>query len=301
MEENTLCFLINAASEADGDSKVNMMAESLRKAAYEYDGHFTIGVGNFYKSINDISFSYSEAIEALNNKFYCGEGVIIRYKEIEPSNRFNKYDGLVNENMFINYVKAKNIDGISKLFHEIVNEIRVNRIEEHFAKQVLNRLVLTVIDSVAHDISNGKNVLPDMESIFNSIKSCGTLDELESTVVGAFCEIIEVLGEKSSNRNIEEIMKYIHDNYHKEISLNSISDMVSLSPSYVSKLFREATGQNFVEYLAMYRINMAKEIMKNENIPVNEVFTRVGFNNIRTFMRTFKKYEGVTPGQFKQS
>lgn len=302
IDTNLIAMMVNVDSNSEVDTAVETIEANLKQAISGYKNvTITIGVGNFYTNMNDTSFSYCEAIEALNNKFYYGKDIIIRYTEIESVNRNNKYDDLVNEQKFINFVKTKDIKSITSLINEIAAEIYAKRIDEHFAKQIFSKLIVTIVNSFAEEYVSIRNIVADTNSVFDAIHKADTLDDLKDIVISTFDKIIISIGDKNTNRHIDEIMNYIHKNYHKEISLISVAEKVSLSPSYISKVFREWTGKNFAEYLAMYRVNVAKEIIHNESIPINEVIKRVGFNNIQTFMRTFKKYEGITPGQFKQN
>lgn len=95
-----------------------------------------------------------------------------------------------------------------------------------------------------------------------------------------------------------KMINYIHENYMKDISLDDISDYFNMTPSYLSTMFKYYTGEKFKDYLNTYRVKKAKEILDSSNIKVNEVAKRVGCSNVITFIRMFKKYEGIAPGQY---
>ena len=95
-----------------------------------------------------------------------------------------------------------------------------------------------------------------------------------------------------------KMINYIHENYSKDISLDHISEYLKLSHGYVSTMFKYYTGENFKDYLNFYRVKKAKEILEGRNLKINEVADMVGCNHINTFIRIFKKYEGVSPSKY---
>jgi len=96
----------------------------------------------------------------------------------------------------------------------------------------------------------------------------------------------------------EKLINYIKGNYNNDISLNDISEYFDMSPCYLSTMFKYYTGENFKDYLNFYRVKKAKEYLKNGKTKVGVVAKLVGCNSINTFIRIFKKYEGISPGQY---
>lgn len=95
-----------------------------------------------------------------------------------------------------------------------------------------------------------------------------------------------------------KMINYIHENYAKDISLNDISEYFNMSTGYLSTMFKYYTGQNYKDYLTYYRVKTAKELLKAGNLKINEVYKKVGCSNAVTFIRMFKKYEGMSPSQY---
>jgi YesN/AraC family two-component response regulator len=76
---------------------------------------------------------------------------------------------------------------------------------------------------------------------------------------------------------------------------------MGLSPSYVGLIFRRTGGVSFGKYVSDYRIFKAKELLMQRNLTVRQVGELVGIDNQNTFIRVFKKIEGVTPGQYREA
>lgn len=108
------------------------------------------------------------------------------------------------------------------------------------------------------------------------------------------------LDDKKYDRTMaNKMINYIHENYIRDISLNDISEHFNLSTSYLSTMFKYYTGQNFKDYLNLCRVKASKELMEKEsNLRINEIATKVGCSGAVTFIRMFRKYEGMSPGQY---
>nr|WP_275900692.1 helix-turn-helix transcriptional regulator [Paenibacillus periandrae] len=78
-----------------------------------------------------------------------------------------------------------------------------------------------------------------------------------------------------------------------------IGEAFSLTPSYVSKQFKTYTGEALLDYINKTRMEEAKRLLALQNLTVTEIAGRVGYADINTFNRIFKKLEGITPGKYK--
>ena len=87
----------------------------------------------------------------------------------------------------------------------------------------------------------------------------------------------------------------------KDISLSDAADQYEISQGYVGKLFREHLQTTFKDYLNQYRVDAAKELLvQNPTMKINEIAQRVGFISAVTFNRVFKRYESVSPGEYRK-
>ena len=104
---------------------------------------------------------------------------------------------------------------------------------------------------------------------------------------------------EKSGSIIETAKEYIRNNYSKDISLDEVSGVVNISPYYFSKIFKEDTDENFIEYLTNIRIGKAKELLDTTEYSMKEICSMVGYSDPNYFSRSFKKNVGVTPTEYK--
>lgn len=97
----------------------------------------------------------------------------------------------------------------------------------------------------------------------------------------------------------ENVKNFIKENIETELELEKVASNFGLSVYYFSRTFKEVTGINYSEYINKCRIDIAKELLSNGEMNVKEVCYKVGYNDPNYFSKVFKKYEGVSPVNFK--
>ena len=127
--------------------------------------------------------------------------------------------------------------------------------------------------------------------------------ELVQGITRHICESIEsVVGDSKSSLSlaIRTAKIYIIGNYMRDISLNDVANVVSLSPVYFSGLFKKEIGENFIDYLNRVRIDAAKNMLKDVPYHISEVAENCGFSDTRYFARIFKRIVGITPSDYRK-
>ena len=98
---------------------------------------------------------------------------------------------------------------------------------------------------------------------------------------------------------VSEARQYIEKNFAKDISLDDVAGSVDVSPYYFTRMFKEETGETFIEYLTKLRINRAKELIRDPLMTIGEIGQAVGYADPNYFSRIFKKTTGMTPSEFR--
>lgn len=94
--------------------------------------------------------------------------------------------------------------------------------------------------------------------------------------------------------------KYIQERYHEQLSLDDAARAVNASTRHFCKLFKEATGITFTDYLSRVRVEKAKHLLQNPHLRVSEIAFETGFESISQFNRSFKRITGQSPTEFRK-
>ena len=99
---------------------------------------------------------------------------------------------------------------------------------------------------------------------------------------------------------LDKVIKYIRENYHKDISLNDMASTVGVSPSYLCRIFKKEYKLSPIAYLIRYRINIAKEALINKpDMNIRDIAYETGFSDNSYFGVIFREFEGCSPKQFR--
>ena len=104
----------------------------------------------------------------------------------------------------------------------------------------------------------------------------------------------------NTNQKILNVISYINEFYMNDISLSSISKAFYVSPEYLARIFKKATGITCIEYINNVRIKEACKLLAKSNMKITEIFERVGFNNLAYFEKVFKKICGCTASDYRK-
>ena len=119
-------------------------------------------------------------------------------------------------------------------------------------------------------------------------------------------ELMEMLRDMKKNGSKLEntclkAMQYIQEKYwDPQMSLTQLGDELNISPYYLSRLFRERYEISISDFLAKVRIQMAKELLQSTDHSIRVIAEECGFLSSNVFIRVFKKWEGITPGTYRE-
>ena len=121
-----------------------------------------------------------------------------------------------------------------------------------------------------------------------------------------FCQIVDALFQVTeehygrSPERMQNVLNYIERNIHKDITLEDAASCASVSPCYFSRLFKKTMGETFVAYVKTRRIDHAKGLLENSDLPIMNIALDLSFHDINYFAKVFKKEVGLTPSEFRR-
>ncbi|SDC67091.1 Helix-turn-helix domain-containing protein [Paenibacillus sp. UNCCL117] len=166
-----------------------------------------------------------------------------------------------------------------------------------FGKEVTAQLLKTLL---AHHLDVA--TLMESHSPYAQLQQCRTVEELDHVLtacIGETCALVR--RKKELHDPVKEfVLDYIEKHYSEDLSLEMAAEQLQRSRSYLSSYLKEKTGMTFTEYVQDLRIRKAKEMLAQKDIRINEVSERIGYQNVNSFIRIFKKLCGITPGDYRR-
>lgn len=115
-----------------------------------------------------------------------------------------------------------------------------------------------------------------------------------------YIEIYSDAPTKSDAESVRCVIDYISENYKNHITLDRLAELVHLSETRLSRIFRSITGMSCIDYVIEYRLSKALDMLRSSDMSVIEIAYETGFNNISYFNRTFKKHFNKTPTEYRK-
>ncbi len=122
-----------------------------------------------------------------------------------------------------------------------------------------------------------------------------SVEELQATMEEYISKIFRLGGVESSDLLVEKLKRYLETHYQENISLKMLEDEFFFNASYISRIFKIKTGENYSDYLLRLRIQRAKHLLKNSGYSIRQISEMVGFSSSKYFSKVFKDIEGVQP------
>ena len=130
-----------------------------------------------------------------------------------------------------------------------------------------------------------------------SVEECG---ELLKYMVKKYCRLVNKHSQRNYSLLIQKVITQIESDIASDLSLNNLSKIFEVNPSYLSSLFKKETGCTLTEYVNKQRIERAKELLVSTNIQIQNIAQRCGMLDVNYFTKTFKKYTDLTPKKYRE-
>ena len=173
-------------------------------------------------------------------------------------------------------------------------------------------LVKFVCFDIIHDVmrvtgeigAEDRDFLTEFPNVF-AISAYETIDELVAVVEKIGCSIRMYLQKQTAHQPQElsdQMVSYLKSNYSSvDFSLQTMAEAFEMSPPNLSTYFKKKTGKTILNYLTELRIEKAKELLSGSNMSLHDIALEVGYYSFTSFMRRFKQYAGITPGEYRKN
>lgn len=300
------CLLNVSGKEQEGKSELlGMATEAQHFIQSKFYMRISIGVSEIHSLWSSIPRCYEEAVEALEYKLVLGASQVIAYDAIKrPKNEL--YYPLDTERQLINLMASGDYEGASDVLQRILmTNFSEGTLSIQLGKLLMFELVGTMLKAVEQFQLSTKEILVEKTEFIKHMTQCETFAEMEAEILSLLKEVCDYLQQKKKSHNADlknDVVAHVLDNLtDMNISLTSISLAFGINPSYLSRFFKEQTGENLVDFINKRRIEKAKHGLEQSNVPIGTIAEQCGFASSQSLIRVFKKYEGVTPGQFRQN
>lgn len=299
--DGMMACLVNIKEESLENAKTDIL-ESLNEAQVFIKERFNIdltaAISNIHSTIFGISEAYQEAIQLMEYKMVMGIDKIITYDDISHEENAAYQYSLETEQKLINYIRMGEFDYAKEVFE---NTLNTNFQRSKVPVKLIRCFMNDVVSTILRISGEAQLQFSDVERILE----CKGVEEVKSEILKVLkkaCDNVNSLKQDKNRGNelVERAIDIIKNHFSDEnLNISFIAEELNISPDYLSRIFKNQTGEAMLDHINKIRLMHAKGLLMKKESIIAEVARETGFSNVNTFIRIFKKYEGVTPGQYK--
>ncbi|HOO27033.1 MAG TPA: response regulator [Lachnospiraceae bacterium] len=301
MANRVIVFVPYEKSVLDYNERIEIIEKTrsmIKKLNAHIDVKFRAGIGSTQK-LHDCMESYKEAQRALRNT----DGTVAHIKDLPVTVSYEEDYPIETEKELFEMTEKGNENGALVAANHFFDWM-VEKYADHITDVKLKALEFVLwAEHLAYEEGGMTYHFLSRQDYLPAILNMQSLDEIKAWFISKIlsaCRNVVQDKEKQYTSSVEKAKAYMTERYNKDISLDDVSREVDISPYYFSKLFKEETGENFIEYLTGIRIEKAKQLLSGSTLPMKEICAAVGYSDPNYFSRIFKKNVGVTPTEFKE-
>lgn len=280
-KQKELRWFLDETAEFSSRNKVNLFSSVSRVS----------------ESVENIARNYSDAVEFMNCRFinpdsthvFCEE-IMHTFDELACGPLLAQLEkSLIEED----YEKSNAIIGV---IFDLFGNASVQSAKTCLIP-FLNMTIRRMFES-----GNTSETLPNLDVMgFDRLHSIDTMEECRQWFIDIMNLSFDVMRRRKTTLHllVQRTLDIINKNYHRDMSLKTISAEFRLSPAYLGQLFRDATGKYFNHYLTEVRLNASRVLLLETDLKIMEILYRIGIANQSYFNRMFKKTYGISPLEYR--
>lgn len=273
---------------------IQMVGQTFR---HSLSMSISAGLGLPVKEMDALYLSHKQCRQALEERFYNGEGSILLYSPALPSSSFfyEQWEADV-----LQEIRA----GKTEKVEEKIDQGFLLLEKAHLGRENVIRYIQQLADNMIRSIEELSQSTWEDNVFSDSLQNMYFLKEIRKTIHDLEKRLFEKLQETAQNTATLQIRKakdYILANYQDpSLSLSGVTEHLAVSVSYFSSLFKAQTGKTFLEFLTNLRMEKACHILTFTDQRSYEVAEAVGFSDPHYFSIAFKRATGLSPRQYRE-
>ncbi|WP_235427158.1 response regulator [Cohnella kolymensis] len=254
-----------------------------------------VGIGNPYEGLEQIKLSYQEALISTADTSLPAKHRF--YMDMHALNeRKNNYPNQQVEKQFVDQIRLGQWDRVRDTVAEIIDWHEKNRESlVHAQQRVMEALWIISRVLLEMGMEADKPLFSFQAHDYRQLKT-----ETES-LLSKQIHAVSTHNDRLQPDVVQQIKHYIIEHSQEDISLEMIAKKVDLSPYYISKMFKEQLGINYIDFLTECRIEKAKTLMSHPEMSLKEITFDVGYNDPNYFSKVFKRICGVSPTDYRKT
>lgn len=310
---HSLILLTGAEEEEQLEARQEMIYRTMDQYVRQnFDSPIKAGISRVFHNLLDFRNAYNESVEALKVErqnhiswdLSNMEEHLIYYSDVAPTEEQSQIYNIVIQNQMKDAVdKCDEVQAFS-VVDQFLGEIKDKGIRLNEQSYFLHRFLVAVLNVASDAGLNINSLYPGTASnLFRQLDNKYSWEEIaafyKETLIRPMIARLKDLRKNSRSMTLDKIEQLVKE-HDGDITLTECAEKIHCHANYIWRILKETRQQTFSDFVAEVRMARAKELLMNKELSVGEVADMLNFTNSQNFIRYFKKYAGMTPGQYRK-
>ncbi|MFH5183558.1 helix-turn-helix transcriptional regulator [Paenibacillus sp. TAB 01] len=279
-------------------------AKHIQKQAGRYlQLEISIGLSRIFLAMSRCADAYIESVEALKYRMRVGGSALLYIEDLEPSHSQPPTRVEEHKRELTQAIKSGDETTAKAALHLLLNDLAEGSRTHRDDRLALLLVIMDIARDVLGSSEAALQFATEGKSLQDTIMELKTAKETEYWFIR---HVLTPLGRRYEERLTRQyqtisadVIRLIEAHYDQPVSLEFCSAHLHYSPDYIKRVFRKETGISFSDYVAHYRLKLAKEWLAYTEMSVSQIAERLQYSNIQNFSRYFRKMETITPSEYR--
>ncbi|MEF3306132.1 helix-turn-helix domain-containing protein [Paenibacillus sp. GYB003] len=258
----------------------------------------TASVSSSFPAGSDFNKAYMQAMDRLKQEKLLGDMQLL-WEDVPPQSHF-VFTAEQEQEFYVN-MREGNGAACGQLLFRMLEQMRK---KEAFRSQfrIFALSAAAKIVKIAEMAKVDPSRTERLNAMLGELEECWTFDDYVRFFDRFVPPAAEAVRRKREEKDpvVEFFAHYLESHYAEDLSLDTVADRMNMSSNYLSAYIKEKTGTNFSDHLNGIRIREAKDMLVRTSLSIQEIGEKIGYRNVTSFIRMFKKITGLTPGDYRK-
>lgn len=292
------------AADAGRLGVTDLLSDIQKLFDRDNDINLRVYVGETADDIKQISDMYKRILAMKKYSFVYSGFYILYLKEVEARERS---DLKIDRTRVFKNLKLCIDNGEEQKMLSVLSEVLGRFKNEAFSYDYIRGFLMHLMDFISDLIKErnieAEEILKEKDMLYEAYKSNGTLDQIMGFVQDICMSIIyenkSYPKDYEISKKVKEFIDALPNEEMKNVTLLYIADKMMLSQAYISRMFKNETGEKFINYLTSKKLERCAELLSDRHMKVKDVCDIMGYSNSNYFIKKFREKYGVTPKQYQ--
>lgn len=298
--DSRVTLIINTDSDAQ---TVFVVLSGLQNALADESLSVSIALSTQFEEVSEIPHHFAEAEEQLQHRAFFGDDqVLYDFKRNAAATR--EVSPTLPTEPVLEAVRAQDQEAATNAllaFCRVSEELADG--DPTYARFAFFELA-TAIDGVLPDSTRTEDRIERRARLFKAVHESERTEELQARVADMIAGTVRDLHRVKSEHHEELVRRsidYLEKHLGESVSVDDVAEAVFISGRYLNQIFKTHTGNTVFEHLSLMRVHRAEELLHDPSLQIQEVAARVGYENVQSFTRLFKRHHGMTPVEYRRA